>query len=98
MLSNAFLKSLDDYVKLDLRYLYNWKPDERVKIRQHDTVLNFWYDNTIRLLVHSAIHMFMDIYNRKPTPLEDITIIDKINEYVPQYKQAFEPLNFVICS
>jgi len=48
--------------------------------------------HTIGMATRTAIQIFIDIYNRKPSQIENLAIIGKINEYSLQYKQAFEHL------
>lgn len=93
MLGDDFLKQLDVYVKHDLAYWSNWNLDKDAKIVwNYDHASDFWYGHTIGLVTRTAIQIFIDNYERNPTQLEDLAIIEKINEYSKEYKKCFEKL------
>ena len=92
MFGEDFLRQLDVYIKRDIQYWSAWRPNERAIIWQYDNAFDFWYGHTIGITTRTVIQIFIDTYKRKPSQLEDIAIIDKISEYAPQYKQAFEHL------
>lgn len=91
--SKEFLKGLDEYVKHDLVFWSRLNLNkDAAEIWQYDHPFDFWYGHTIGMATRSAIHLFMNIYKRKPSQLEDMEIIIKINEYAPQYKNIFDKL------
>ncbi len=93
MLGDDFLKELDKSINRDIQYWSNWNLDPDVNIVwDYDNAFDFWYGHTIGMSTRTAIQVFIDIYKRKPTQIENLAIIQKINDHKSQYKQAFENL------
>jgi len=93
MLGDDFLKELDKMIKRDIQYWSDWNLEKDAKIVwDYDHASDFWFGHTIGLCTRTAIQIFIDIYKRKPSQLENLSIIEKINEYSLQYKQVFDKL------
>ena len=92
MFSEEFLKTLDIYIRKDIQYWSTWRPNNEAKMWNYDNAFNFWYGHTIGMCTRTAIQVFIDMYHKKPSKLENKAIIDKIIEYSQEYKKALEYL------
>jgi len=94
MFDDAFLKALDEYVRLDIQNCLklNLNNDAGKAVWNYDNGYDFWFGHTIGMTTRTAIQIFKDAYGKLPSNIESKAIIEKINEYSSQYKQAFEHL------
>ena len=92
MFSDKFLNTLEIYVRRDIQYWSKWRPNNEASMWNYDNAFDFWYGHTIGMCTRTVIQIFIDMYDRKPSQLENKAIIDKINEYSGEYKKAFEHL------
>lgn len=90
LLSNEFLSLLDEQVRNQLDFWKKTKPTKKAeKIWNYENAADFWYGHITGMIFATAVHLFEQIYKRKPSVIEANALMETINKYNEDFQTIF---------